>query len=74
MSAPRRTFPSPSPGIVTPGPAVVISLPIESPPQVAFDILDEGEEIRLADWLAQHPRYVRLIDEALELAAEAEAA
>jgi hypothetical protein len=49
-------------------PAIVIRLELESAPRVFADCLDDGEEARLADWLAEHPAYVRLVEDAAALA------
>jgi hypothetical protein len=53
---------------------VVIRLPLEHPPRVYLDCLNDGEESRLRDWLDAHPDYARLVEEALELAARERAA
>ena len=51
-------------------PAIVIRLELEAAPRLQVDALDERESKRLLDWLDAHPRYLRLIQEAIELEAE----
>ena len=50
------------------GPAVSIVFGLEESPRVRLDSLDEGEQVRLVDWLEGHPEYLGLIDRAYELA------
>jgi hypothetical protein len=61
---------------VNPGeaPAVLIFLPLEAAPKVLINCLNEGEEDRLADWIAAHDGIAELIARAIELAEEAPAA
>jgi hypothetical protein len=49
-------------------PAVVIRLELEAAPRLFTDCVNDGEETRLADWLTEHPEYVRLIEDAVALA------
>jgi hypothetical protein len=49
-------------------PAIVIRLELEAAPRVLAGCLDEAEEARLADWLSEHPAYVRLVEDAAALA------
>jgi hypothetical protein len=58
---------------VTP-PAIVIRLELEAAPRLQVDALDERESKRLIDWLDAHPRYLRLIQEAIKLETQERAA
>jgi hypothetical protein len=51
-------------------PAVVIRLELEAPPRLFADALGKNEWKRLSDWLSAHPRYLRLIQEAIALETE----
>jgi hypothetical protein len=56
------------------GPSLVIRLPLEGPPAVCLDALNDGEGARVSDWVtAAHPGYGELGARAQELADEADA-
>lgn len=55
-------------------PAVVVRFELEAAARVFVDALDEGERVRLEDWLDAHPRESELVRLALELADERRAA
>ncbi|MFL5922326.1 MAG: hypothetical protein ACJ75Q_00600 [Gaiellaceae bacterium] len=55
-------------------PAVIVRFEFEASPSLYVDAVREGDHARLVQWLEQHPRYLRLIQEALELEAERRAA
>ena len=59
---------------VAPAPAVVIRIEIEAAPRVLFEVMTDGANGRLADWLASHPEYLALVSAALELGDQARAA
>jgi hypothetical protein len=48
-------------------PAVSVVFGLEASPRVRLDYVDEGDEIRMLDWLEAHPEYLRLISLAMEL-------
>jgi hypothetical protein len=48
-------------------PAVSVVFGLEASPRVRVDYVDEGDEIRMLDWLEAHPEYLRLISLAMEL-------
>jgi hypothetical protein len=48
-------------------PAILIRLAIEARPSVAVDAMDEGEFVRLIDWLEANPELRELLFRALEL-------
>jgi hypothetical protein len=48
-------------------PAVSVVFGLEASPRVRVDYVDEGDEIRMLDWLEAHPVYLRLISLAMEL-------
>jgi hypothetical protein len=52
-------------------PAVVIRIALEGTPLLYADALNEGEAVRLDDWLETRPEYAELVDDALRLAEEA---
>lgn len=64
-SAPRTGS---SPDRIHGRPAVLVRFEIEAAPVVIADYLGDSEASRMEDWLAQHPRWLGLIVEALELA------
>jgi hypothetical protein len=49
-------------------PAVIIRLELEARPKLIADYLDDGEAVRMDEWLSQHPAYRQLVDDALRLA------
>jgi hypothetical protein len=48
-------------------PSVAIVFGLEESPKVRMDYVDEGDELRMLDWLEAHPEYLRLISLAMEL-------
>jgi len=58
-----------------PLPSIVIALEFESKaPKVVACWNTDGDEHRLSDWLAAQPELSKLVERALELAEEAQAA
>jgi hypothetical protein len=52
----------------------MIEFRLKAAPRLLVDALDEREHVRLLDWLRTHPRYLDLIQQAIELEAEERAA
>jgi hypothetical protein len=55
-------------------PAILIRIELEAAPRLQVDALNQQEHDRIVDWLRAHPRYLRLVQEALALEAEERAA
>jgi hypothetical protein len=55
-------------------PAVLIRLEVEASPRLQIDALNESEQRCLVDWLEAHPRYLKLIQDALALERQERAA
>ena len=55
-------------------PAILILVQLETAIRVAWDCLNEGDELRLRDWIDAHPDYGPIIARALELAEQERAA
>jgi hypothetical protein len=55
-------------------PSVVIQLALEARPRIEIHALHEADEVRLADWLAAHPKLLELYVCAIDAANERRAA
>jgi hypothetical protein len=54
-------------------PAAIIRLPLEGKPSVRLDVVNEGEQVRLADWLHANDDLAALVARALDAIEKREA-